>query len=375
MNILDYIDWRGDLSFTLSPFNEVDNLIFSELAYLDMDGVLSADDDLTLAEVNDRYIAAGHDQSYLINDPKPLLTKAAGSVRFRDVRVRWYTKKVDTEEQIQFAAMTFLVGDGLAYIGFSGTDNTIVGWREDCNFSFLSETPGQVEAAKYVDRIAGLTEGDLIVGGHSKGGNFAVYGAAFCDEAVRESMIIKVYSNDGPGFNDKVAASKEYLSILDKTEKIIPESSLVGILLSSKEERTVVKSDAKGVLQHDLYSWRVLGTRFEIADERSGASIFMDDTLGRWIASLSNENKQVLVNTVFDALEASGATTLSEINENKWTAYNAILKAIVEIDPESRNSVLSTLKKLFLTGRDVAAEERQKSIERMSRQKNGGQKA
>ena len=359
MNILDYIDWRGDLSFEQSGFNEVDNLIFSTLVYLNMDGLVSEDDSLspTVAQLEQLYAQAGYDQSHLVNDPRPLLEKAARSQRFGNVIVKRFVNKVSADEQIQFAAVTFDVTERLSYIAFRGTDNTIVGWREDCNLSFLSETPGQREAMLYVNKAAQMTTADLIVGGHSKGGNFAVYAAAFCDKDVSESRIIRVYSNDGPGFNDEIVSRPEYLSVLGKTEKIIPDSSLIGILLSSKAAHKIIKSDAKGVMQHNPYSWCVIGTQFETADERTGTSIFLDETLSSWIGTLSDENKRSLVNAVFDALEASGATTLSEISSNKLTAYNAILKAVSQIDPEHRSDILESLKKLFLSGKDAAKAE------------------
>lgn len=369
MNILDYIDWRGDLSFAQSDFNEVDNLIFSELVYLELKDLIGEDETVSIADIWERYSASGIDQSFMINDPKPLLRKTASCARFKDIAVSRYREEIDAEKQIQFSAMTFLIGKDLTYISFSGTDNTIVGWREDCNFAFLPETPGQVEAAKYVDMVARNTSGRLIVGGHSKGGNFAVYGAAFCDEDVRESRIVKIYSNDGPGFNDEIASAEQYLAVLPKTVKIIPDSSLVGILLSSKAQRTIIKSEEKGVLQHDPYSWRVLGNHFEKADEQSGTSVFMDETLGRWIDSLSTDNKRILVNTIFDALEASGVSTLQEINKGKITTYSAILKAVGETDSDSKKDVIDIVKKLFAeaseTAKEQSADFRQKQMDKL----------
>ena len=342
MNIMDYLDMRGDLTFSERPFNEVDNLIFSELAYLDMNGIVddSIDFTVTIAELCEKYLALGYDQSYIINDPKPLLQKAAQTARFKDIRVGAYVDKVAQDEQVQFACATFVVGDGTAYVGYRGTDNTIVGWREDFNISYLSETPGQSEAAAYLNRIAEHTDFSLRVGGHSKGGNFAVYAAAFCKEAVRRDRVIEVYSNDGPGFNQSVVESKQYASILEKVTKIIPESSLIGILLSSKVKPKVINSEVKGLLQHDPYTWSVRGTVFE------------DD-----------EEKKAVVSAIFDSLDASGASTLTEMNENKWVSYNAILKAVSKISKTTYGEVAESLKKLAEAGKDVLWNEAKKSFE------------
>lgn len=361
MNILDYIDWRGDLTFKENEFNEVDNLVFSTLAYLKMDGLIKSDAGVSIAALDTLYEKAGYDQSHLVNNPQPLLKKAAASRRYCDVVVKAYVNKIDPKEKLQFAAAFFVIDKRLGYVSFRGTDNTIVGWREDCNISFLPYTPGQAEAALYLDRIGKEFDGDLIVGGHSKGGNFAIYGAAFCNKAVQR-RIKRVYSNDGPGFNDEVASSAEYRAILPKTEKIIPDSSLVGILLTSKIERTIIRSDARGVMQHNPFTWRVIGTKFERADERTSSSLFMDETLTKWVGSLSTQNKQILVNSVFDALEASGATTLTEINQNKRVTYAAILKAASKIDAESKSDLMETIKKLFESGKETALSEAQKAL-------------
>lgn len=363
MNILDYIDWRGDITFEQSGFNEVDNIIFSTLVYLNMDKLVSEDDSLflTIEELYRKYKSAGYDQSFMINDPLPLLDKAAQSPRFKDVIVKWYVNKIDVEQQLQFAAVTFIISDHLSYIAFRGTDNTIVGWREDCNLSFLPETPGQKESVMYVNRIAKRTSGDLIVGGHSKGGNFAVYAAAFCDKAVSESRIIKVFSNDGPGFNNDVVASAEYFSILNKMIKIIPESSLIGILLLSKAKHKVIKSDSKGIMQHNPYSWCVKGAAFESADEQAGSSLLVDEALTRWGTALSDENKQVLVNAVFDSLEASGAKTLNEISQSKWASFSAIIRAAAKIDSKNMNNIVDSLKKLFVSSKDAVISETQRN--------------
>lgn len=369
MNMMDYLDFRGDLTFAERGFNEVDNLIFAELAYLDLKDIVSDENTftVTLEQVCEKYLALGYDQSYIVNDPRPLLEKAAACERYKNILVGGYVDKVNQDEQVQFAAMTFLVGDGTAYAAFRGTDNTIVGWREDFNISFLPETPGQSEAAAYLNRLAADTDYPLRVGGHSKGGNFAVYAAAFCEEAVRDGRVMEVYSNDGPGFNSSVAESEQYQAVLGKLVKIIPESSLIGVLLSSKAEAKVIKSEAKGILQHDPYTWCVRGTSFETADSRSAASLFMDETLSNWIDSLNDEQKKAVVSAIFDSMDASGAATITEMNENKWLSYNAIAKAIGSLDKSTADGVTESLKKLFEAGREVFVDGARKSWEQLEK--------
>ena len=228
----------------------------------------------------------------------------------------------------------------------------MVGWHEDCNMSYLPQTAGQCEAANYLNEVSEKIKCDFIVGGHSKGGNFAVYASAFCCSDIK-SRILKVYSNDGPGFNNTIANSQEYLSVISKTEHIITDSSIVGILLSSKSKSKVIKSSAMGFDQHNPYTWNVFCTEFEKAKGLSQASIFMDTTTSRWIDSLSDESKKILIDSVFDSLESSGATTLNDISDKKWEVYNSVIKAITFMSSEKKNEIGQSIKKFFDVGREV----------------------
>ncbi len=363
-NFVDYLSWRGDLPMRKYPFNEVDSLIFAELAYADMAGIvpdLESGKTVSLQKLASAYEASGRDQSYLVNDPKPLLLAAGKSPRFRDVRVGAYEVATDVEQQYQFAAVCFYLKDGSCYVAYRGTDNSIVGWREDFNFSFLEETCGQQQAQLYLERVAWTNDKPLRVGGHSKGGNLAVFAAAFCKSEVKE-RILQVDSFDGPGFNRSVVESPEYQEILDKVQLTIPESAVVGQLLINKEERQIVKSTAEGILQHDPYSWGVLGTHFVTTDHLSATGAIMDTVLHRWLEDLDDDQRANLVSAIFDSLDASGALTLSELNKNRWQGYGAVLKALVDMDPERQKSVKETLLKLGAASRDAIWEEARHSV-------------
>ncbi len=366
MNILDYLVMRGDLTFSERPFNEVDNLIFSVLAYLDMHDIVPEEFvfDVSLRKLCKRYLELGYDQSYIVNDPKILLKRIVGCKRFERVRVGGYCHYVSQDEQVQFSCATFMLGDGTAYVGFSGTDDYITAWREDFNFAFMDSTPGQDEAADYINRLCQHTACPLRLGGHSKGGNFAEYGAAFCDEMLRDSRIIEIYSNDGPGFRNSIQQSEQYAAILDRTRKFIPEESLVGIMMSGKAKTKVVKSTGKGISQHGFYRWQVRRDLLEEATRLSPTSAFMDETIKRWLDSLDDEQKKSVISAVFDSLEASGATTLTELNSHKWASYNAILRAAANIDPDVQGEIFHSLKQLAAAGKDVLWDEAKKAFDR-----------
>ncbi len=362
-DMLDYIDWRGDLSFAERPLNEVDNLIFSELAYITMDEIVSErGESVSVKELYRKYREMEYNQSDLINDPYETLKRCAASRRFGDLRVRFYSTDLDTERQVQFAAATFMDDSGLIYIAFRGTDNTLVGWREDFNTAFMDQTPAQYDAVTYLNRVMGLIEGDVYCGGHSKGGNLAVYASAFCREEYRK-RIIRVYSNDGPGFNETIAASPEYMAVLDKVELIMPECSMIGVILENKKERKLVNSSAEGGMQHDPYTWLVQRDRFEYAEEASPLSQLLDKTLDQWLQNVDDEKREEFVNAIFDAVEASGVSTFAEMNSKRMSSYNAILKAAMKMDPEVRNSILETLKKLAIASKDIIFDETKQAFE------------
>lgn len=356
MNILDYLDWRGDLLLEERPFNEIDNLILSSLAYLDLGEIVSDNGDtLDFPAILAKYNELGREQSYLINNPRPLLEKIVETERFRATRVGRYVTQTDTEKGIQFAAMTFYLDDGTAYVAYRGTDDTIVGWREDFNFALMEETPGQSESVEYLNSVAASTDCPLCVGGHSKGGNFAVYAALFCDENVKKRISI-VYSNDGPGFIHSIAESDEYREMMPKIRKIIPENSLIGILLTGYEKKHVIKSSAKGIMQHNPFTWDTLKARFDPADERSPISLFMDETLSRWLDGLSDQQKAGLISAIFDSLDASGATTLTAIGENLGSLTGVILKTFKEINKETGDAAKESIGKLLSVGKEVIAD-------------------
>lgn len=355
-NILDYLDWRGDLSLSVSPFNEVDGLILSELAYLDLTQILDGKPrpQLSLYEVRQAYEALGREQKLILNDPKPLLLRAAASKRFGNMRLGAYIDEVDPERELQLSAVTFFLEDGTACVSYRGTDSSIVGWREDFNFSYQNHTAGQIGAVRYLEAVADATKTlPLRISGHSKGGNFAVYAAAFCRQDIRDNRILHVYSHDAPGFNREVAHAPEIQHILKKTDVIIPESSMVGILLSTKKEKQLVKSSGSGLYQHNPYTWQTLGTHFENAEERTGSSLFMDETLHRWLDSLDTEQRADFVRAVFDSMESSGATNMHELRTRPMTSLNAIVNAVKTMDPELQRSAGEALKKLAAVWSDT----------------------
>lgn len=206
--------------------------------------------------------------------------------------------------------------------------------------AFESPVPAQSAAVKYLNEAAALTDGPLILGGHSKGGNLAVYAAAHADPAL-QSRIRLIYSFDGPGLDDATMASDGYANIARRIRSFVPQQSVVGLLLAYHPEYTVVKSDGVGLLQHDSFTWQVLGTGFIAVTELDVSSQLVDQTVHAWLSRVSPEQRRTFVNTVFDILEATGANTVKELLKDVPGRVPAILKALQKVDFETAKMIIT----------------------------------
>ena len=351
-NILDYIDWRGDLTFEKAPFNDIDNLIFTQLSFIDFDSIVPGVESrskIRLSDAAKEFFAAGKstEMGVLVpNDIVELFRRMADCPRYRDVYLTKFINKIDYEKQQQFAALTIIIDDALMYIAFRGTDDTIVGWKEDFNMGFMTAVPSQLDAVKYTALAAEGNSLSIILGGHSKGGNLAVYSAIHSSKDVKDRLI-KVYNNDGPGFSKNVVGLEEYRDVADRIETIIPESSVVGIMLEHDEKFTIVKSTQKGLLQHDAFSWEVLGTKFVLAEERSRYSEISDEAMKKWIGDMDTEERMLFVDTLFDILQSTDAKTLTDLNLNSFETAMSMLRTFKNLDEDKRAGLSRILGALF----------------------------
>ena len=343
-NIFDYLDWRGDLTLSERAFNEVDNLILAEICYLDLSGFVPAGfetQQVTLREAWDAYFAAHPttDMGVLVPDQIPVLVqKAAQTARFGSLRLLGYVNRIDEETQTQFSAMTMLLPDGSAYVAFRGTDDTIVGWKEDFNMAFTPEIPAQRYAADYLQQAAAaLAFRPLLVGGHSKGGNLAVYAAVFCGEAIQK-QIRAVYNNDGPGFYASLLELPEHRRIAGKITTLLPESSVVGMLLEHEEAYQV-------------------GERFEHLTELAEGGRIMDQTLRSFLRELTEPQRAQFVDTLFDILTCTDASTLTDLKVGGLKTASAMVKALQKLDKPTRKALSDTLKLLVRSGARSVLEE------------------
>ena len=346
-NIMDYISWRGDLSFEQSQFNEVDNLILACFSYVNLDGIsaVTKQKGIGLKKLTEEFMKLHTmkeleaDKSFIRLAPF-MMMEMAKSVRFGKCVVRNYVNDIVTEAEQQFAAMEIVLEDGTSYVSFRGTDDTIIGWKEDFNLS-TGVVPAQKRAIEYLQKISEHTDGMLRVGGHSKGGNLAIYGSVMCKSA--HEKIFEIYSNDGPGFSREFQELPEMKEMMPKIIRIIPEYSIIGTLLEHEKEPVIVASSSKGLLQHDGFSWEVQGPALVRRDSLNKTALRFIEILHKWIDGMDTEQKRLLIEDLFATLQASGYENLSEVQSGGLKSLAAMVKRVEKFAPESRGMMQELL--------------------------------
>lgn len=346
-NIMDYISWRGDLSFEQAQFNEVDNLILACFSYVNLDGIsaVTKQKGIGLKKLTKEFMKLHTmkeleaDKSFIRLAPF-MMMEMAKSVRFGKCVVRNYVNDIVTEAEQQFAAMEIVLEDGTSYVSFRGTDDTIIGWKEDFNLS-TGVVPAQKRAIEYLQKISEHTDGMLRVGGHSKGGNLAIYGSVMCKSA--HEKILEIYSNDGPGFSREFQELPEMKEMMPKIIRIIPEYSIIGTLLEHEKEPVIVASSSKGLLQHDGFSWEVQGPTLVRRDSLNKTALRFIEILHKWIDGMDTEQKRLLIEDLFATLQASGYENLSEVQSGGLKSLAAMVKRVEKFAPESRGMMQELL--------------------------------
>lgn len=357
-NVCDYVRWRGDLTLEQSEFNEIDNLILARFSYFPFDKIIRENEIATIKELSRRF--SNQDVTklpILWKDDVELFPLMGNSKRFGGMLATKYINKIDAEQEKQFSAITVLMPDDTIYVSYRGTDNTIVGWKEDFNMSFKSHIASQISAKQYLEEIAKeYPSSKIIIGGHSKGGNIAVYAATFASKEVKD-RIINVYNNDGPGFCEDVIETPEYQEILSRVHTYIPQSSIIGRLMNHKEKYTIVESVQKGIMQHDLYSWQVLGKEFVTLKKLTNESEFIDKTIKDWLENVEPEKREQVIDAVFEILNTTEAQTMKELKANWFANAKTILGTYKNIDSDTKEMVWQTVNELLKVAKNNIFEE------------------
>lgn len=337
----DYLAWRGDLTFDQCPLQPVDALLMASVSYLHFgdnargEGCYLRDAALAVQPLPD---ANASQQRWY-----ELLQTMAKTRRFSMVVAHHYEMETVPEEQKQFSAITFRLPNDEEIVCFRGTDNSMVGWREDFLMSAQSPVPAQLSAVHYLNARARSTPGRVYVAGHSKGGNLAMYAAI---HSTRDTVdkLTAIYNFDGPGLNEQSLKSEHYHLVSPLIHSFVPQDSVVGMLMHVQPSLTAVHSTHIGIWQHDAFSWEILGSDFVTLPAVHASSLALGNSVRAFLDSQDTEHRLLLVNTLFDLLEASGSTTLRAPSGERIRQAQAAIAALGDLDAETRKTFWAMVK-------------------------------
>lgn len=343
-NLYDYLYWRGDIGFDERPFNDVDNVVLSTLSYLDFTGIVPAEPEqgcVTVAEACRALIeGCGGDIAPRVRSLIKVETRfaelLAASTRFGTAELSAYVDVVDRSRSLQFSAVRIDLTNGETYVAYRGTDQTLVGWREDFMLGF-TVTEAQRQACSYLEAVmARLPKARPVrVGGHSKGGNLAEYAASSCPREMRD-RIVMVYSNDGPRMSPEVISLDTRRELGERLRCILPSFSIVGMLFAREDDpRTIVASSATAIAQHDLTTWQVTPAGMEEVDDFLPECRVYNKSVSLWTSNVTQDGLRITTNEVFDALGAGGAKTFDEVATTP-ESLQRVLQALSTADEATR---------------------------------------
>ncbi|MBP5198637.1 MAG: DUF2974 domain-containing protein, partial [Lachnospiraceae bacterium] len=333
------------------PLCEVDALVLAQFSYLKFEGLIPGPDE-NKPSVSVEKLSENPDFDRLFSDvryekPNRALYEAmSASKRFSDMLINCHINIVEKERETQFSATSFVLNDNRIFIAFRGTDENIIGWKEDLNMTFMDPIPGQSLAAQYLNTVAGKFKGEFYVGGHSKGGNLSVYASMTCSKAIQD-RIIHVYSMDGPGFRPELLRKYGYEAIKERTTKILPHSSLVGMLFENKMIFKVIESNSFGLKQHDTYTWLVRDMEFIEVEGLYRSRSRSDDNINEWICSLNAEERKAFIDTLFDVIDGSEVDNTIDLGKEWRNSTLKMAKKMKNLDPTTRDMMTKIIKMLF----------------------------
>ena len=349
LNSLDYLNLRGDLTFDKDPINDIDLFLCSQLAAPDYKNIISTNvNEKTIKEISEEYFK-NHttdvsnlgvlQSSYVL----PMLKEMASSARFKNVIISGYGNIIDMQEEEQFSAITIRISNNTYVVSFRGTDDTLIGWKEDFNLSIYDEVPAQRDAKRYLDSVSKKFLGKIYVVGHSKGGNLAVYAASNAKKSVQR-RIVKVISFDGPGFNDSFFEKEGYKNLQDRIFTVISQNSIVGTLLQTAGKVEIVHSRVEGAMAHDGFNWEVKYNYFVNEDKLSDLSNHINKIMDETLSKLTFEEKKDFIDSLFDSLMSTGFETITDFKSN-----NYIDSAKVLVNVGSNKNVRNFAKSIIRT--------------------------
>ena len=343
-NILDYLKWRNDLTFSQDPFNEIDSLILSRFVYIRWEEILENESCL-ISEAYQKFLSMDTSTMHMLAKEDPTLFELiAKSNRFKDCKISDFVYVFDEENIVQFCAMCIHLPDKTHYISFRGTDNTLVGWKEDLYMSFQPNIHAHRFALDYLKTISRKYRGKLRIGGHSKGGNLAIYSSLFAPKYIQRKLI-QIDNFDGPGLSKEDNEMKKDLDIYQKIHVYCPQNSIIGRMLYHDESKfSLIYSNAKGPLQHDLYTWEVINKQFSYVEAFEKSSEIVENSINEFLNLVTPEQRKQCIDVIFEILESTNENTFHEFKSNWFKNSTQVVKYVSKIKPDERKVVMDAAK-------------------------------
>ena len=351
--IFDYLDHVTYDSIYDRPFKELDVLALTELTYLPFDRIVPQGDTTNIeVRLSDATELVDRTTNFTVtNQHLQLVDKLATSKRFRNVKLLNYVDEYDPDVQKQFAAMTYRLTMDVYLVVFRGTDDTLIGWKEDFHMIYMDHIPAQKRAASYLQHVMKeFPKGRFMVAGHSKGGNLAAYACSYLPDSLFE-RVDAIYSYDAPGLNKAIIETQGYQRTSPKIRRFVPQGSIVGMMLEVPEPATIVKSRAfGGFAQHDAFSWMVEEDGFVTLDQTSPDSQQTDQTLKQWVREVPDSQLKKFFDTFFGFFLDAGITSINDLMDLKnFSKIKEIFQNAQGLDPTEREMLERLAKQLFDT--------------------------
>jgi len=345
-NINDYLLWRGDINLSEKyPFNEVDSMIFARFSYLPFDKI-KLNKKETISSIANK-MQPLEVNNFLHEIDKELIINMGKSDRFKNMLVTDFVKNNDKKIVKQFGAITIHISAKELYVSYMGTDRSLNGWKEDFNMSFMSHVPCQISGKEYLENISKKYKNKLlIVGGHSKGGNVAIYSSVTVSKKI-QNKIIKIYNFDGPGFHKDFIDKYGDNNLVKKIITYIPQNSIIGRMLGHREKVTICLSNEKGFYQHYTESWEIFRDTIIKVDKNTKMSENINNMLIEWLDNTTEKDRKIFVDSIFELLYSTDADTFKGIYKKLSTNIPKILSKYKKISPEEKKN-LSSMIKLFI---------------------------
>lgn len=351
-NLLDHVREAGARSLDERPFDALDALAASQLVYMPLEGFWQEDTRCTLREASELLVAGVDPDGLDVFQKKryELFVECGSQPRYADWQVSGYINDVDIQREMQFCACCYDLPDGQRCVAFRGTDITVAGWKEDLNLALMT-VPSQKAAAAYTERAAVNALGGLCLTGHSKGGNLAVYAASNASLEAQK-RIRRVYSFDGPGLDEQTTESEGYRRVAARVESLIPQGSVVGLLLSHHPAYTVVRSTALGLLQHDAMTWQIRDGDFVRLEEVDLSARVAEEAIHSWLSRMNRQERGRLVAAIDQMLSATRTDLVTDMLSDWKQSARRMRQAFRDLPDWEKRFVLSQLKALLSAGAD-----------------------